>query len=356
MQMSDNRPNSPFSRPFWLQRVASVLSKYPADVQPDGSAPRTITVGYSGAGVWRIDATRGPFALRFMPIEQVDPGRLAELHRLQSAVLAAGVPAPKVESNREGESFLVEPDGVWQLETWLPGECDHQEPVMPLARITAAVQALARWHIAAEQFGRSTSAVHFASGVPSPAPAVENHSRRLSQWTPERCRRIRELIDRCDWAEFVPVARQALECLERLWPLQRRLLTMAARDVVLVQPVLADPWRAHVLFEGDRVTGLIDPFSARCDSVAVDLARFLGSAAGDDAEAWDAGVSAYDAARRLSNPERMLVSVLDGSGTMLIVGYWLQAILVDDHGTLRSGDALARLTRSVERLRRRWNA
>ena len=92
---------------------------------------------------------------------------------------------------------------------------------------------------------------------------------------------VRSLAERAwalsqTWAEWVP----------------RALATWAERPLPL-QPCLCDVWHDHVLFEGDTVTGVIDYGGAKIDHVAVDLARLLGSMAGDKAKLRAAGLPLF---------------------------------------------------------------
>ena len=79
--------------------------------------------------------------------------------------------------------------------------------------------------------------------------------------------------------------------VDRTWPLQ---------------PCLCDVWHDHVLFDGDRVTGLIDYGAMKIDHPAVDLARLLGSLAEDDLAGWTIGLAAYREVRPLSGGEEEL--------------------------------------------------
>jgi Ser/Thr protein kinase RdoA (MazF antagonist) len=93
---------------------------------------------------------------------------------------------------------------------------------------------------------------------------------------------------------------------------------------VPVQPCHCDLWHDHVHFEHDEVVALLDYGSVKTDHVAVDLARLLGSLAGDDQALWAAGLSGYRMVRSLSAEEESLVHVLDRTGTLLALATWLK--------------------------------
>src|SRR5207237_10847988 len=59
------------------------------------------------------------------------------------------------------------------------------------------------------------------------------------------------------------------------------------------QIIHGDLHREHVLFTGDTVTGIIDFASSKRDHPALDLARYLGDAAGDDDSLLNLGVEVY---------------------------------------------------------------
>src|SRR5581483_5624523 len=91
-----------------------------------------------------------------------------------------------------------------------------------------------------------------------------------------------------------------------------------------VQPCLCDPWHDNLLFEGTRLSGLVDYGSVKLDHVAVDLARLLGSLAEDDTDGWRIGLEAYRGVRPLSPHEEQLARVLDWTGTVIGIVQWLR--------------------------------
>ncbi len=104
-----------------------------------------------------------------------------------------------------------------------------------------------------------------------------------------------------------------------------------------------------MLFEGNRVSGIIDFGAMRIDTVAGDVSRLLGSLAGDDLVAWQRGLKAYQTIRRLSDAEFALVPVFDES-TMLLAGFnWLEW-LVGGRRFENPGEVLRRLRMIVNRL------
>jgi homoserine kinase type II len=111
-------------------------------------------------------------------------------------------------------------------------------------------------------------------------------------------------------------------------------------------------WHDHLLFDGDRLTGLIDYGSIKIDHVAVDLSRMLGSLVGDDASGWQTGLQAYRRIAPLDAEEEELAHALDETGTILGVANWLRW-LYEDRRPFDDRDAVARrLVELVERCER----
>ena len=106
-------------------------------------------------------------------------------------------------------------------------------------------------------------------------------------------------------------------------------LARQTHTIVPILPCLRDVWREHVLFEGDKVAGMIDYGALRTDSVAADIARLLGSYLGDSRPAWEVGIVAYQRARKLSDAEKSLIELYDRSAVLLSGTYWVRWIFVD---------------------------
>jgi Ser/Thr protein kinase RdoA (MazF antagonist) len=121
---------------------------------------------------------------------------------------------------------------------------------------------------------------------------------------------------------------------------------------VSLQMCLGDIWHDHLLFEGDRLTGLIDFGSVKRDHVAVDLARMLGSMIGDDGKKWQVALTAYQRIRRLSDDEIALVHVLDRSGAILALVNWLTWIYVEKREYEDYQAVAARMEEGIKACRR----
>jgi homoserine kinase type II len=239
--------------------------------------------------------------------------RLNEIHRLMRLIEATALSfIPKLHETFDHRTWVEHAGRFWELTTWLPGRADfHERPTV--SRLEAACGALAQLHgVWARQGGFGL------------CPAVQRRQECFAEWT--------ALVEsgwdpRCSASDTDPVwpwaarawhlvARHGRGVMDRLAPWSSRSFPL--------QPCLCDIWHDHVLFDGDRVTGLVDYGSIRNDHVAVDLARLLGSLVSDDPELRTAGLDAYAAIHSLNPEERALVTVLDETGTLLAAANWLR--------------------------------
>jgi homoserine kinase type II len=275
--------------------------------------------GFSGARLWLVEGPGGPYCLRAWPPGGVFTDYLTTVHRLLNIARQAGLDfVPAVQATPDQHTWVKAAGRSWDLTSWLPGTADFHTYPIP-ARLESACRALARLHLA------------WAGATPGhgPCPALR---RRL-----DRCREWQELLasgwrPALDVAGFDPVAGWA----ERAWRVLRdRLGQVPARlapwvgQTFPLQPCLCDVWHDHVLFEGDRVTGLVDYGSVKVDHVSADLARLLGSLVGDDRQQYAAGLAAYAGVRPLADTERALVAALDETGTVLGLANWLKWLYHD---------------------------
>jgi hypothetical protein len=99
------------------------------------------------------------------------------------------------------------------------------------------------------------------------------------------------------------------------------------------------------------VTGIIDLGAMSIESPASDVARLLESFVGDDAEAWDIGLSAYSTVRPFDVQERRLAKAIAESNVLLAPGNWLQWLLVERRTFDDMATVVKRLGMTVDRLR-----
>jgi homoserine kinase type II len=290
-------------------RYAHILGR--ASLVPIGNSG-----GFSGARLWRVESTTGGLCLRAWPAHDT-LDRVQYRHSLMRFARQQGLDfVPAVIDSIEATSTVCTAGRWWELTEWLAGRADFaQHP--SAARLEAACTALARLHRCWENFAEA----------PAPCPAVRRRLDFLRDWY---------ALLASGWKPEAVAADPLRSVVERAWQvLPRRLeevpglLAAWASTSGPVRPCLCDLWHDHLLFEGDRLTGLIDYGAVKVDHIAVDLARMLGSLVGDDADGWRLGLDAYCRVRPLTAEEKDLSRVLDRTGTVLGVANWLRWLYHD---------------------------
>jgi homoserine kinase type II len=300
-----------------LDRAAEVVrSRFPFVVGRTPLVPLGNRGGFSGARLWRVDSPAGRFCLRAWPPHETLDG-IQYRHRLMRCARHQGLPfVPAVFDGNDGTSAVCEAGRWWELTEWLEGRADLiQHPTA--GRLEAAATALARLHRAWEPFAEA----------PAPCPAVHRRLAFLRDW---------QGLLGSGWRPEAHAADPLRPLVERAWPLLLHRLKEVPQRLEAwtstnrpVQPCLCDVWHDHLLFEGDRLTGLVDYGAVKPDHVSVDLARMLGSLVGDDPAGWAVGLQAYRRVRPLTADEEGLARVLDRTGTLLGIANWLRWLYHD---------------------------
>jgi Ser/Thr protein kinase RdoA (MazF antagonist) len=283
--------------------VLAVLARYPAVLRQGLREPLGNRGGFSGARLWRLHTPAGPLCLRASaPAETA--GHVAWRHRLQALARAAGhLFVPAVLATSEGGTFIEEAGRRWELMEWLPGQADYRTQPTP-ARLEAAARALALVHEAWQREGQACGA----------CPAVLRRLEAARSWREPDLPLggpIRPLLERL---------RDAVRRLPRL----PRLLEPWLERPCAIQACLRDVWHDHLLFEGQRLTGLVDYAAVDNDGVAADLARMLGSLVEDDERGWKAALAAYRSVRDLPAAEEERARLLDRTGAVVALANWLR--------------------------------
>jgi homoserine kinase type II len=332
-------------------QIEPVLAHYGADCQPTQIALLGPGTGFSGALIWQLTAPRGLLALRRWPSEHPDSERLRFIHDVLWHVALRGidfVPAPI--RTRRGAGF-VESDGHrWELAPWLPGAADYFPARLP-EKLSAALAALAKFHLASADFPMA----HGAAQSPGMA-------KRLAQLESLRGGGLQRILDKvtssatgrggelAGWAELGSLASHTAGLFATVAPAVAQRLAAVRRLPVPMKPCLRDIWSDHVLFDGSRVSGLIDFGAMRIETVAGDVVRLLGSMAGDDPAAWQLGLAAYQIVRPLSADELALVAAFDQSATLLSPWNWFQWVFADRRTFADPAVVTSRVRQIVSRL------
>jgi Ser/Thr protein kinase RdoA (MazF antagonist) len=327
--------------------IHSVLSRFlPAAaigaIEPLGNAG-----GWSGSRLWRITGQTRLLCLRRWP-ESTARDRLLLIHYVLTQVAARGidfVPVP-IAAPATGETFVEQAGHFWELTPWLPGAANYRARPSR-ERLAAAMVALARFH--AVGFQVSGFGVQ-GEGVPAPGPAVLERLELVERLLAGEVARIAEACKQGLSLELDMRAERILPLAPGKLPLLLEPLRAAARLSLPLSPAIRDVHHEHVLFTGDRVTGLIDFGALRIDTPLADLARLVGSLAGDDPLARRFALQWYGSVRPLTGQDRELIDLLDLSNVVLSGLNWLRWLYVErrDMGPLppilkQLDDILARL-------------
>jgi Ser/Thr protein kinase RdoA (MazF antagonist) len=322
-----------------------VLRHYPPDCQPAQLEPLGSAGGLSGAQFWRLVAPRATLALRRWPIEHPTPDGLRFIHAVLRHAERRGmtilpVPVPTAS----GESFAVHDGRLWEIEPWLLGTADYERS--PSAeKLRAAMVALAGFHVATSDF-------QSPSPDPATAPAIATRLERLRELQSGGIDALVRAISDSAGPEMASLARQFVSRAPSAVPAAVAGLTPLASIPLPLQPCIRDIWHDHVLFDGDRVTGLIDFGAMQFDTPATDIARLVGSLAVFDKsrQTWPIALAAYSNIRPLNEAEITAAQALDAAGTILAGCNWIRWIYVDRRQFENPPRILERFRRIVSRL------
>ncbi len=280
--------------------------------------------GFSGARFWRVEAPQGNFCLRRWPVEYPREEDLAFIHAVLRHVARSGFSVAAVPiANCSGRTHLDHSGYLWELGPWMPGQADFNDRPTEV-RLVAAMQCLAQFHQATEDFAE------VSSRPPQPSPAVVQRRGILRDWLTGRSQDLERALARTvDWPEMTSCVENLLRLFPQWAPPIDEALARFAEMPVRLQPCIRDVWHDHLLFMGDEVTGLIDFGSMGVESVACDVARLLGSLAGNSAPLWHVGMDAYCRIRGLSSVELGLIPALDASGVLLGALNWAAWVMLE---------------------------
>lgn len=326
--------------------VYNVLSNYTA--LPRGvQAKRWDSGGFSGSEIWRLEAAGRRYCLRRWPAEHPAPERLTFIHLVLREAAAQGldfVPVPLQAT--AGTTFIEAAGRLWELTPWLPGRADFW--AHPTAqRLAAALQTLAQFHQATQDIGSTE-----VGGV-SPAPALVERRDQLARLLAGGIEQLVAAVSRKTVRPQLDSSlREALRLTPRLGERLLPQLKAACREPLRLQPAIRDLWHDHVLFTGERVTGLVDYGALRIDTPLTDIARLVGSLVEDDPPQRSAALAAYSAIRPLSAGDRQLIDLLDHSSVLLGLANWARWLYVERRQFTDLAGVEARILKLTSRLSR----
>jgi len=327
--------------------VAQVLARFPAWIAAGTPRPIGNAGGFSGSQFWVWTNRAGAWGLRRWPHSHPNVETLQFIHELlMAAKHCSFVPIPQFTINNQ---TIVPFDGyLWEVTPWMPGCADFGKNPS-ISRLQSAMCALAELHVAIRS-------IRVELLEPSPSPSLKQRESELHRLVQGELDRIQSAViehprNRCSWYERIGDV--ALEILHNV----RLTVEMVHSEVlggleldVRLQPVVRDIWRDHILFLGDRVTGIVDFGAARLDTVISDVTRLLGSLAGDNEAGRTAGLEAYETINQLTAEEKNLMNAFDRSLVLLSPLSWLRWIFLEKRQFETPEKVVERVTDCANRL------
>jgi homoserine kinase type II len=224
----------------------------------------------------------------------------------------------------------------------MPGEASF-DPVPTLGKLRAAMRALAEFHQATASFPRNPP-------EPLPSPGIRLRYDRLLHWTGGGLERLASAVRADDGPEWAERAARIICAFQALAAPLRECLDRCRSQLVPLQPCLRDIWHQNVLYQAERVIGLIDYEAMEMDTVAADVARLLGSMAIGEKSWWREGLEAYEAVRPLDGTERLLVEGFDLANVAMSGMNWLDWLFLQGRVFPDRETVIRRLDENLRRL------
>lgn len=302
----------------------------------DVCSSRRISGGFSGAAVFRAtDVHSRRFAIRLIPLEMSLPEqRLDLLHSMLCCVQQhgqSGIAIPlcplrdlqrRMEPLRAGRpSSCVLGNFRVHAEPWIDGLPVEGVPTPEqLSHSMTYLSSLHQRLKTAVSVLPENSWFFLRSGI---SPGLLRRIRMISELLHGG---LEALLSNCEMdldSEFRKLAARTGNIV-RIWLPQLKSLTSPIEaKSFLLQPVLRDVWRPHVLFQNNEVSGVIDVMSAASDHPVLDYARLFRSWFGSDWIAIEAAYLELAEHCHLNAAERLLLKSIDACSSILSPITWL---------------------------------
>ena len=321
-----------------------------------------VSGGFSGAVVFRaMTDDHRELAIRRTPGANVlPPERIKRLCGLLLRISQNGcgvIPVPFLpvrsmsschqSSNASDVPWLQEDEFIWQIEPWMPGT-PLSGPELTSQHVTTGLSALHEFHqMATRAVDFAGSDRWFHNGI-KPSPAVQRRLRIVTELTDGLLDKMYLRLSLDSDARFRSLAMRVCKALRTRLPQLHRELSAVVSISFPVQPVLRDVWRAHVLFTGNHVSGLIDLSAAASDHVTVDVTRLIRSWFGSDVSRVRNAAEEFQSLRPLNVSEQRLMQVLDTTTVLLSPVTWLRRRMESGPAQNCPDKVIARLTELTE--------
>jgi Ser/Thr protein kinase RdoA (MazF antagonist) len=303
----------------------SVLGRnYRLTADWDAVKIEAVSGGFSGAAVFKVVSADGTYCLRRWPVSQTSSARVLAIHQVLELANHRGITAVPVPVRSDSGTTLPEVAGeFWQLEPWMPGVADFSTRSSD-DRLKSVMTQLARFHNAIRAWEPTVQVSQwFQASTMRASPTVKQRISMIDGYASNVSDFEAALAKESD-RRFRDAGSQIAILFRTAHPKVKQELVAVAELSVPLQPCIRDVWHDHLLFDGDKLSGIVDFGAMATDSVSCDLSRLLGSLFGDDSESWQKGLSHYESARPLTEAEHRLLRPLDRSSVLLSGMTWLK--------------------------------
>lgn len=201
---------------------------------------------------WIVETGRGRYFLKRHHPARSEPGRVRAQHALIAHLQRSGFPAPNVLITSARDSLLILEGRVYEVQDYING--DAYDPARH-SHLEAAGSTLAHYHNLVEGF--APPALCTGELLYSPARLDLFLGRLCESWQVEQD------------PDLASVAR------ELQFEAQRLATRFAGHGELSQRVIHGDYWAGNLLFEGDRVVGLVDYDKANWQPRLAELAEAL---------------------------------------------------------------------------------
>jgi len=321
---------------------AELFQAYPPDERPVAPpTPLGGAGGLSGSSLWRYQSAHGGRVVRLWPTATAGIGRVTRIHGWLGEL--ADLPFISRPIRRvDGGTATFLSGRCWEIDPWLPGRPATDDPPTT-ARVRRVFQALAEVHV-------RLAGVE-AEMLPSPGLLARRDELRKLRY--QGFEAIERGLAQSPGDPLVEPAREWLASARSSAPDVLARVDRACLARLPLQPCLRDARPGHFLFEGGKLSGLIDFGAMDVESVAADLARLLGEWLPLD-EATDLraeGLAAYRELRPTSTEEDEAAVAFEQAADVLIAERWVRWRF-QEHRRFEESAFADGLERGLTRIRR----
>ena len=293
----------------------------------------------SGSRLWRYPAPAGRFLLRRWPSDGPGLVALLEIHGWVAAASDLDLLAVPIRG-LDGRTVQQVGRDLWEVAPWLPGVAETAIPP-DAGRARLAFEALGKVHARLGGLGDLGRSPGVDRRLAETTALIERGFARIDG-------ELRILGD----DEAVSLARRWLSSARVAAPAVRETLSVEAGRTIRRQPCFRDVRPSHFLFEGDRVSGLIDYGAMGRETVAADLARLGSEWFPGDEPGRNQAFAAYRTVRPLDARDLTMIAVFERSADVLLGGHWVRWHFVERRRFEDPSAVLTGLRRGVERVER----